>query len=116
MIRPLVTVLGVLLAAGMARADAKFVYDEHGKKDPFTVLVSATGEVITEDADMTVTDMNLEGIMVDAKGNNLAIINGKVVKALDVVGGFRVEAINADAVELAKNKEHFTVKLKKGDK
>ncbi len=112
----LVVCLGVALAAGLAQADEAFVYNEHGKKDPFTSLVSPTGEVITTDADMTVSDLNLEGIMVDAKGNNLAIINGKVVKAADMIGGFRVEVISPEAVELIKNDGRFTLKLKKGDK
>ena len=37
--------------------EAPFVYDEHGKHDPFLPLVSASGAVITYETDLTTNDM-----------------------------------------------------------
>jgi hypothetical protein len=105
---------GLILISTAAIAD-NFVYNINGKRDPFQPLVSPSGAVITYDGDMTVTDMILEGIVADPQGNNLAIINGKIMKASDVVGGYTVQQITTDSVELIKGEEHFTLKLKKGD-
>ncbi len=92
-----------------------FVYDAHGKRDPFAPLVSAGGTLISYESDLGPSDMALQGIMADANGNNLAIINGKVVKAADRVGAYEVESIDKDQVQLRKDQEQFSLRLKKGD-
>lgn len=89
------------------------VYDDHGRRDPFGPLVSSSGAVIVYDSDLTSADMNLEGVLADASGQNLAIINGKVVKLGDHVGLFVVDVIAQDHVELIKDQERFTLKLNK---
>ena len=93
---------------------ADFVYDDHGKHDPFWPLVTPGGAVITYDADLTINDMTLEGVLADAGGKNLAIVNGKVVKVSDWIGSYQVGTITRDHVELRKGQEQFTLKLKKG--
>ena len=107
----------VMLLAGLALAWAQpenFVYDEHGKRDPFAPLVGPGGAMISYDSEMTVADLNLQGILADAQGQNLAIINGKVVKVADLIGGYEVGEIGADEVDLVKGQQHFLIKLKKG--
>lgn len=97
-----------------AYAQDGFVYDDHGKRDPFVPLVSATGMVVTYDEDLTVNDLVLEGIVADASGNNAAIVNGKVVKVHDQIGPYTVDVIAVDHVEFLKGTERFILKLKKG--
>ncbi len=95
-------------------ADEKaFVYNEHGKHDPFWPLVSPSGTRINYDTVSTATDMILEGIVEDSKGNNVAIINGKIVKAKDQVGSYVIESITKDHVDLVKGQERLTLKIKK---
>ena len=101
-------------AAVPAEGPVSFVYDDHNQRDPLTPLVSLAGVVMAYDADMTMSDFVLEGIVADAKGANVAIINGKVVKIQDHVGPYVVEVINNDHVELVKGTERFMLKLKKG--
>ena len=96
-----------------AEDQTAFVYNENGKRDPFGPLVSSSGTLITYDSDMTATDMVLEGIVLDAKGNNLAIINGKIVKLGEQMGSYTVEFISNDYVNLVKGQEHLKLKLKK---
>ena len=91
-----------------------FVYDIHGKRDPFGPLVSSGGAVLAYDAELAVSDMNLEGVLADPKGNNLAIINGKVVKTADRIGPWQVEAIGIDNADLVKDGQRIKLKLKKG--
>ncbi|MBF0489196.1 MAG: hypothetical protein HQL15_01080 [Candidatus Omnitrophica bacterium] len=91
-----------------------FVYDDHGKRDPFGPLISSSGTVISADSTITATDMNLEGVVIDKAGHNLAIINGKIVKVKDQVGTYTVAAIFNDHVDLVKGQENLSVRLKKG--
>src|SRR5271167_3695056 len=96
-------------------AQDPFVYDEHGKRDPFVPLVSSAGMVVTYDEDLSVNDLVLEGIVADASGNNAAIVNGKVVKVHDQVGPYIVDTIAMDHVEFLKGTEKFVLKLKKAE-
>ena len=105
----------IMCGASAALADVPaFVYNDHGRHDPFLPQVSAAGAVLTYEADLTANDMVLEGIVADAQGNNVAVLNGKVIKKGDVIGLYAVTAVGAQDVELTKGEEHFTVKLKKG--
>lgn len=109
-------VLAVFLIATLPvyAQDKAYVYDDHGKNDPFRPILSETGEVIKYDTQITIDDMKLEGILGDPKGNNVAIINGKIVKPSDKAGPFTVEAVGLEQVDLSKDGEHFMLKLKKG--
>ena len=91
------------------------MYDDHGKRDPFVPLVSAAGMVVTYDEDLSVNDLVLEGIVTDSSGNNIAIVNGKVVKANDHIGLYTVEKVSIDHVEFLKGTEKFLLKIKKSN-
>jgi hypothetical protein len=104
----------LLFAMIVLNKSQAFVYNEHDKRDPFNPLVSSSGAIISYDNEFTAAEVSLEGIVLDAKGNNLAIINGKVVKVTDRIGSYTVESIANDHVNLVNGEEHVTVKLKKG--
>ena len=90
-----------------------FVYDDHGKRDPFWSLVTPAGVIINYDGDILISDLVLEGIIAGADGKNLAIINNTIVKPNDQVGLFVIEKIELDKVLLRKGQESFALKIKK---
>jgi hypothetical protein len=108
-----VTVAGDSYAQNTSTAKQSFIYQDHGKKDPFWPLISSTGNIINYDTDLSVTDMALEGIMLGANGNAVAIVNGKVVKKGDKMGDFIVDSIDKDFVVFSKGEEKFELRLKK---
>ena len=110
-----ILMVGVLLtaAAVFAEETATFLYDDHGRRDPLWPLVTSSGAVMNYEAEVFVSDLVLEGIIVEADGNNLAIVNGAVVKINDTVGQYTVSEISANAVVLMKGQEKFTLRLKK---
>jgi len=61
-----------------------------------------------------VNDLTLEGIVADAKGNNVAVVNGHVVGVGDHIGPYVVDVIALDHVEFLKGAQRFTLGLKKG--
>ena len=90
-----------------------FVYNDHGKRDPFLELVSPEGVVMAYESDFTIADLILEGIMSGKNGEGIAIINGQVVQKGSRVGQFEVEAVMSNKVILRKGQEQFVVQLKK---
>jgi hypothetical protein len=103
----------ILFFANSVYAQEAFVYNDHGKSDPFMPLVSADGTVVNYDKDLSVNDLVLEGVVVDASGRNVAIVNGKIVKVHDQIGSYVVDAIVFDHVEFLKGTERFILKIKR---
>jgi len=113
--RILIVVL-ILFFAKSVYAQDTFVYDDHGKRDPFVPLVSSTGLIITYDDNLSVNDLALEGIIADPTGtNNAALVNGKIVKVQDQIGPYVIDVIASDHVELLKGTDRYILKMKKGD-
>ena len=106
-------ILLVMVSVACAEELVPFVYDDHGKRDPFWRLVSPSGAVLNYDSDLLITDMVLEGIIADPSGKSVAIINSMVVKPNDKIGLFVVSEIEQDKVILNKGEESFVLKLKK---
>ena len=96
-----------------AEDGGEFIYNDHGKRDPFWTLVSSTGAIINYENEFEVSDLNLQGIMVDATGANLAIINGNILRVNDKLGQFIVFRIDKTAVVLQQGGQEFTLELKK---
>lgn len=106
---------GLPLAWAQIQAEKDFIYDDHGRRDPFGKLISPNGVILTHENDLTAADLTLEGILADGSGKNMAIINSRVLKENDALGSFRVLKITADAAVLQRGQETFTLKLKKED-
>jgi len=96
-------------------AKEAFVYDAKDKRDPFWPLVNASGAIINYDKNLQITDMALEGIMIESSGQDIAIINGMIVQENETVGDYLVREITTDTVLLQKGQETFSLKLKKED-
>lgn len=105
---------GLVLSVGFLTAqDNIFVYNDNGRRDPFWPLVSPSGAILVYDESVEFSDMTLEGIIYDPNGERLAIVNSKIVKASDNVGGFLVSSIQEESVTLQKDGKEFILKLKK---
>jgi len=92
-----------------------FIYDDHGRRDPFWPLVTPSGSIITHEQDLTIADLILEGILTESDDKNTAIINGRILNSEDAIGSFVIKDITADTVILQKGKQLYTLKLKKED-
>ena len=91
-----------------------FIYNDHDRRDPFWPLVTSTGSINTYETDFLLSDLILEGIMAD-KGNNVAIINGRILKTNDRIGQFVVVTVRDSSVILVNGDQQFELKLKKGE-
>ena len=92
------------------------VYESGARRDPFAPLVrdgkivsvSAGGGAGSSDA---TGPLVLDGILWDAGGQSIALINGSEVKAGDQVGGYVVRTIRKDAVVLEKGNEVLVLQI-----
>ena len=114
--RYVLVLIFVLCASAVVAEDSAFVYDDHGNRDPFWPLVSDNGSIISYETDFTITDLVLEGIMAGAEGQHVAIINGRIVKANDVLGSFVIIDVSPDVVILGKEDKKYEIRLKRGGK
>jgi len=107
-------IIGVLGWFPFVFAEEKpFVYADHGKRDPLWPLVTSSGAIMSYETEVFISDMVLEGVIIDPSGQNLAIINGVVVKNSDKIGQYIVRNISPSSVVLIKGQEEFILKLKK---
>jgi len=93
--------------------ETSFVYGDHNRRDPFWPLLSPSGAILSYDNNLDFSDVVLEGIIYDPKGDRFAIINSKVVKMSDNVGGFLVVLIEKDRVVLSKDGQEFILRSEK---
>ena len=117
MMRIFLAVFLVLMVYNGVAAEEKeaFEYDDHNRRDPFWRLVSPSGTILNYETDFLITDLALEGIMAGKDGKNFAIVNGRILKATDIIGQFVVERIYDDRIVLKKGRKKFELKLKKGE-
>ena len=91
-----------------------FKYEDRGKRDPFWSLVSPSGTIVNYDNELELTDLALQGVMTGVDGQNLAIINGRILKLNDQIGEYVVTEISKEYVILKKGEQELLLKLKKG--
>jgi hypothetical protein len=87
-------------------------YDDRGLRDPFWPLVSSGGALVSYDSNFSVSEMQLEGIISDARGS-AAIINGTIVEQGKMIGLYTVKEVQADRVVLVKDGFESILSLKK---
>jgi len=87
--------------AGAAPSAEPFRYDSGGRRDPFMPLVRE-GRLVgaTQGARFDAGVPTLYGILWDPQGDSIALINDAEVKVGETIAGFRVKAIQRDAVVL----------------
>jgi len=97
-----------------AFAQNEFVYDDHGKRDPFIPLVTADGRLVKlEDETAKTTALAVEGIMYDEHGISYALVNGEVGKIGDTIVGYQVLRIEKNKVVFIKEGATIEVEPKK---
>ena len=102
-----------LLTSVSADDQKDFIYEDNGRRDPLSPVVSADGAVLSYDGDFNVSDLVLEGVMLNPKGKDIAIVNGRLFSTGDVIGDYKVETISQQRVVLLKGTERFELQLKK---
>ena len=94
-----------------------FGYESKGKRDPFVPLIGQVqAKKISGLIDITsIEDVKLEGIAIDSSGNNIAILNGQMVKEDSKFGVLHIKKISQKTVQLSIEGTDYTLKIQKGE-
>lgn len=100
------------LAASAAEDTKPFRYDPEGRRDPFVPLIQ--NNRLTSDSGQKIQDLGkpqLHGILWDAAGHSIALIDDLEARVGDIVQGFKVVAIRKDGVELEANGQTVVLEI-----
>jgi len=100
-----------------ASSEEIFVYKSSGKRNPFIPLVAKKEKAMLGLEDVhTIDDIALEGIVWEARGDSIAILNGVIMKENQRSGNVAVKKIEEKSVRLSINNLEYTLDLiKKGE-
>ncbi len=112
-IKALIISLTVIVILPALLWSENFKYDPKNKRDPFRPLVDRDGNILPEVRPATTTvELNLEGIVWSGKGDSYAILGGSVVRAGDLLGDYKVKAIEKSRVILERGNEESVINLR----
>lgn len=93
-----------------------FDYNSNGRRDPFVPLVgNERGAGTGLEAVSSVEDLNLEGIAIGAKGKQVAILNGQMVKENDKFGSLLIKKISDKSIDISIEGAGYTLELKEAE-
>ncbi len=105
----------LFLAAGSAvsdNAEKSFKYDSRGKRDPFYALVQGGRLVgVTVKSAQTNEKPILHGILWDAGGRSIALINDTEARVGETVGGYEIIEIRKDSVIVSNGGEPVVLEI-----
>ena len=86
----------------------QFVYDAHGKRDPFVPLIGDIHMGRTDsDEIVSIEDVVFQGIASDAMGRKVVIVNDEIFKIGDTAGAMLVKSIsNKSVIIVIQGKEY----------
>ena len=88
-------------------------YESKGKRDPFIPLIGQekVSRVRGLEEITSVEDIFLEGIAIGPVGNNIAILNGQMVKENNKFGALQIKKISKKTVEISIDGKFHTLSL-----
>lgn len=103
----------LLFLINISYCTEKFVYDSHGKRDPFVPLIGTVSEMSLSLEDVvSIDDIKLQGIAIDESGK-VAILNGQVIAEGQTVGKVTLRKIEDEKVSLFIDGMQYEVQLYK---
>ncbi|MBD3296543.1 MAG: hypothetical protein GF392_04180 [Candidatus Omnitrophica bacterium] len=119
-VKAAVCLLLVLLSQCAAeKGAASYVYDAHGKRDPFVPLLGvavASPRGGGAEQIMSIEDVELEGVLVSGDGTRNVIINGEVLPEGRTVGSMTIVDIKTGSVRIKIGEQIYEVDLYETDK
>lgn len=90
----------------------QYFYKNEGKRDPFVSLISPAGYLIDQDSQDNKT-LRLEGIIVDPKGDSIAIINGQMMRVGEKIGEAVISSIEENRVTVVQDNQKVDIELRR---
>ena len=94
-------------------AEAVFVYNAEGKRDPFVPLIGVTGASAASGIGgiSSLDNVTLQGIIVSPSGHKSVILNGEMMKEGDCVGDLTIVKISNNKVTVKIGQQAHDLRL-----
>lgn len=96
-------------------AGEDFIYKADGRRDPMIPLVTPQGLIRDIKSLEGRNGIFLEGIIYDAQGKSMAIINGEVTVDGDSIGEIKILEVKKDSVIILKGNQVEVLKLEEAE-
>ena len=108
----MLAVFGVHLICPVA-AEAVFVYDSEGNRDPFVPLIGVAGASSASGVGgvTSLDGVSLQGIIVGPAGNRSVILNGEIMKEGDIFGDLTIVTISNNKVTVKIGQQTHDLRL-----
>jgi len=103
--------------SAVSRAEEAYIYDSHGKRDPFVTLVGITTlrQAVETLEDITsIEDIILQGIAVGAGGKKIVILNGEMMKEGETIGHLAIKEISKNSITLTIDEAEYKLNIYEG--
>lgn len=92
--------------------DTRFLYDSREKRDPFVSLLGRKVRLTDVDLLESINDVKIEGVIVDEEKGSAAIVNGRILRVGDFMGGFQLVAVTHYEVVMARDGKEYTLSFR----
>ena len=107
-----VALLGTITFFSIIHAEDSFVYQSHGRRDPFVPLVGASATVTDSLEDvMSIDDIRLQGLATDSSGKRAAILNGEMIKKGQTIGRVTVKEILEEKIVIMIDEDRYEIDI-----
>lgn len=90
----------------------EYTYKYQGQRDPFIPLISSSGYLVNLEPQENGA-LHLEGIMYDADGESMIIVNGELLRVGESIGNAMISSIEPDKVIVIKNNEKVEIEFRR---
>jgi hypothetical protein len=92
--------------------DGDYLYDSHGRRDPFVPLVGITATAASSlDDVLSIEDVKFQGIASDASGMQVAILNGEMIREGERSGRVTLKNISNESIIILIDDEQYEISL-----
>lgn len=96
----------------IAHAEGPYVYDSHGRRDPFVPLLGVTsGSIGSLEDIMGIEDVSFQGFAVDSAGRKVVVLNGEMITEGRTIGRLTVKKILRNEVILIIDGSEHTLNI-----
>ena len=89
-----------------------FIYDSKGKRDPFISLLGKNVKLTDVELLDSIDDVRVEGVIIDPKKGSAAIVNGRILKVGDFMGGFKLEKVTHYEIYMSRDGQKFKLQFR----
>lgn len=92
--------------------ESLFVYDSKNKRDPFISLIGKNVKLTDVELLESIDQVRVEGVIIDPYKGSSAIVNGRIIRVGEFLGGFRLEKVTNYFIVMSRDEKEHTIQFR----